>query len=129
MALRPVFLLFVVMAGVLSAQSAEEYCSSVKTEGESCYAQCCQSLGYTWANGGCMVTGAQQDAVSSACGYCTDSYVACLDYYESGGSTESPSGSTESPGGYYDYDSGGSGCCSGFVVLSLLGVAALVPRV
>jgi len=115
MTYRTALFLLAVLAGASFAQSASEYCASEKASGESCYQQCCESLGYTY-DGGCLVGDADQSYVSSACGYCTDSYVECVANYESGGS----SGYTSSDGG---------GCCSGFIVLSLLGFAVYVQRV
>ncbi|MCI0504021.1 hypothetical protein L0Y65_04885 [Candidatus Micrarchaeota archaeon] len=116
MGCRNVLFLLIVLAGAPLAQSASEYCSFEKAEGESCYRDCCESLGYSY-DGGCLVSGTDQDYVSSSCLYCTDSYAQCVETYESGGSS----------GASNDYSSsGGSGCCSGFIVLSLLGASVFL---
>ncbi len=105
-------LLFLAALSVLAfSQSASDYCSSEKLQGETCYKSCCESLGYSW-DGGCLVSDAEQAYVSSSCGYCTDSYTECLANYQ-GGQSGGSSGS-------------GGGCCSGFVVLSLLGVSVII---
>jgi hypothetical protein len=106
-------LAFILIAsGIAFAQSAEEYCSTERTAGESCYMQCCQSLGYSW-DGGCMVSEDQQASVSSACGYCTDTYMQCVSDYESGNS-----------GGSSSSGSGG-GCCGAFIFLPFIAGAAI----
>jgi hypothetical protein len=120
MAFFLVLVLLVIMAGSLSAQSAEEYCSSEKTQGEACYQQCCEGLGYTYS-GGCNVPDANQDDVAMQCMYCTDEYMSCVDYYEqqlAGGPSYPDNGSSSS----------GSGCCASVILLSLLGFACLRTR-
>jgi hypothetical protein len=108
-------LLVVVLSSLAFAQGASEYCASEKAAGESCYKQCCESLGYSWSGGGCQVSDTDQDYVSSSCGYCTDSYVQCVQDYESG----QPSGSPVS----------GGGCCTGIILPALLGISVALPRI
>lgn len=118
-----VFALMVLLGSVAFAQTADEYCATEKAEGESCYMNCCTSLGYTWSGGGCDVPEADRDYVSMQCISCTDSYVQCVDYYESGGS--SGSGYTGSDSGY-STSSSSSGCCAGFaLMLALMGIVAV----
>jgi len=106
----------------LFAQGAAQYCSSERAQGEACYKQCCESMGYSWSGGGCAVSGAQQDSVTQQCGYCTDSYMQCVAQYQSGGSSgASGSNSTSASGS-------GAGCCSSFILLSLLGFAVAYAR-
>lgn len=109
-----IFALMVLVSGIGFAQTAEEYCATEKAEGENCYMNCCTSMGYTWSGGGCELTDSEYAYVSEQCGYCTESFIQCRDYYEgvlaSGGSSGYSSGSTSSSGG----------CCSGFALLAAL---------
>ena len=117
MAFILVVVALVLLAGSSFAQSAEQYCASEKAQGEACYQQCCESLGYTYS-GGCNVPDANQDDVATQCMYCTDDYRSCVDYYEqqlAGGPSYPGNGSSSS----------GSGCCASVILLSLLGVACL----
>ena len=112
MAFMIALVVLVLMAGSLSAQSAEQYCSSEKVQGESCYQQCCESLGYSYS-GGCNAPESEYDYLDSQCGYCADTYMQCVNNYETYGGQAS-SGS-----------SSGGGCCAGAILLSLLGVACV----
>ncbi|MFH0737346.1 MAG: hypothetical protein V1827_01950 [Candidatus Micrarchaeota archaeon] len=105
------FVLVLLICGMAFAQSAEEYCYSERVAGESCYMDCCQSLGYSWGDGGCMVQDSERDTVGSICSYCTDDYMQCVEDYQYGGGTSS---------GY----PGGGGCCAGFIVPIILAAAA-----
>jgi hypothetical protein len=113
--MRVALLSMALLAGTSFAQGAEEYCAGARADGEECYRSCCEMLGYPWEQGGCAVPDAQVDQVDSECGYCTDQYVECMYEYENGAPPYSP--------GYYP-DSGNGGCCSGFIILSALGIAA-----
>lgn len=114
MARMLVFALMVLLGGIAFAQTAEEYCSAEKAEGENCYMNCCTSLGYSWEGAGCGVPDSEQAYVTQQCGYCTDTYMQCVEYYQSQGSS----------GGATGYDSGystsssSSGCCAGFALLA-----------
>ena len=117
-----VFALMVLLSGIAFAQTAEEYCSSEKATGVNCYMSCCTSLGYSWSGGGCGVPDSEQEYVTQQCGYCTDTYMQCVEYYQSQGSS----------GSGYTYDTGStsssssSGCCAGFaLMLALLGIVAV----
>lgn len=123
---RKILLLAALLCAAVFAQDAATYCSSEKQEGENCYRNCCEMLGYTWDSSGergCLLSDEEYSDVSVQCGYCADSYLACVDNYENGGSGGT-SGSSSS--GYSS--SGGSGCCSGFIVLSVLGMAAIFKK-
>jgi len=115
------FAFLVLLAGFGFAQSADEYCASERAEGESCYQSCCGMLGYTWSGAGCDVPEADQGYVSTQCGYCTDSYVECVSYYEqmsSGGGYPTDSGS----------GSGSGGCCGSAMVLLAVPLLAAFRR-
>jgi hypothetical protein len=117
-----VFALMVLIGSVAFAQTAEEYCAAEKADGESCYMDCCTSLGYSWSGGGCDVPDSEQAYVTQQCGSCADTYIQCVEYYQSQGS----SGSTST--GYYDTGSSSSsgGCCAGFaLMLALMGIVAV----
>ncbi|NYZ76696.1 hypothetical protein H0O02_00065 [Candidatus Micrarchaeota archaeon] len=113
MTYKIVALLLMALSCLAYSQSASEYCSSERIQGESCYQDCCESLGYSWGNGGCLIEEAEQGQVSAACDYCTDAYVACVESYESG----LTGGSTT-----------GGGCCVGSVLLFLGVVSIVYPR-
>jgi len=96
------------LAGSGFAQSAEDYCSAERAEGESCYRSCCEPLGYSWAGTGCNVPESEQGFVTEQCGYCTDTYMQCVSYYEQ----------QASGGGYTsDTSSSGGGCCGSAMIL------------
>ena len=114
MTLKLVLLLLAALPALAFSQSAEDYCYSERVQGEACYQDCCESLGYTWSGGGCMVSGSDESYVSSMCDYCTDSYVQCVQDYE-GGQTGS-------------YSSSGGGCCAGAILLSLVPLAVIVKK-
>jgi hypothetical protein len=118
MTLKLVLLLLAALPALAFSQGAEDYCYSERVQGEACYQDCCESLGYTWSGGGCMVSGSDESYVSSMCDYCTDSYVQCVQDYESGQSGQ--------PGGYSG--SGGGGCCAGAVLLSVIPLAVIVKK-
>ncbi|MFN7991525.1 MAG: hypothetical protein U0R44_05185 [Candidatus Micrarchaeia archaeon] len=101
--------ILIMLAGNLFAQGAEQYCSRERAQGESCYRDCCENMGYSWS-GGCNVPEAEKDSVSAQCGYCTDPYVQCVSSYQTRGSAPS-----------------GSGCCAGFI-LPLFAAGAAVLR-
>ncbi|MEW6035793.1 MAG: hypothetical protein AB1529_04215 [Candidatus Micrarchaeota archaeon] len=117
MAFKTAAIFLMLLPALAFSQSAEDYCYSERVQGEACYQDCCESLGYSWSGGGCMVSDADQGYVSSMCDYCTDSYVQCVSDYESGLSGQS--------GGY---SSSGGGCCAGAVLLSLIPLAVIVKR-
>ena len=112
--MKSFFVFLVVVVGILSAQDAEQYCATERAEGEACYQQCCENLGYTWSGGGCGVSGSDQDYVSTQCGYCTDAYVSCIDDYEQ-----------QLAGGSPSSDGTAGGCCASAILLSVLGIACL----
>ena len=120
--------ILVLLAGFGFAQSAEEYCATERAEGESCYRSCCEMLGYTWsgsgAAAGCNVGDSEQDYLSQQCGYCTESYVQCVDYYEQ-----------QASGGGYTQDyypdtgsSSGGGCCGSAMILLAVPLLAAFRR-
>jgi hypothetical protein len=115
------FAFLVLLAGLGFAQSAEEYCSAERAEGESCYRSCCESLGYSWVDGGCNVAESEQDSVTGQCGYCTDTYMQCVAYYEQGGASGAGAYSGES-------SSGSSGCCGSAMVLLAVPLLAAFRR-
>jgi len=112
----------VLLAGFGFAQGAEEYCSAERAEGESCYRSCCESLGYSWADTGCNVPESEQDSVAGQCGYCTDTYMQCVAYYE-----QAASGT-----GSYTPDTGssssGSSCCGSAMILLAVPLLAAFRR-
>lgn len=112
------FALMVLVCGISFAQGVEEYCATERAEGESCYQNCCASLGYAWGDGGCLADDAEYAQILEQCDYCTESFIQCRDYYNTYVAGGASSG--------YDsgYSSGSSsssgGCCSGFALLALI---------
>lgn len=111
-----VLALMVLVSGIGFAQTAEEYCSAEKAEGESCYQQCCASLGYTWSGGGCNVADADIPYLDQQCGYCTETFIQCRDYYE--GVLSSGGGPSVYDAGYPSGPTSAGGCCAGFALLA-----------
>ena len=105
------------LAGSGFAQSAEEYCSAERAQGESCYRSCCESLGYSWAGTGCNVPESEQGSVTGQCGYCTDTYTQCVANYEQ-----------QASGGSSSSSSSGSGCCGSAMILLAVPLLAVFRR-
>jgi len=110
----------VLLAGSGFAQSAEDYCATERAEGESCYRSCCESLGYSWAGTGCNVPESEQGSVTGQCGYCTDTYMQCVAYYE-----QAASGAGSYP---EDSSSSSSGCCGSAMILLVVPLFAAFRR-
>lgn len=106
--------LLALVSGFGFAQSLEEYCATEYAEGESCYRNCCEMLGYSWDGTGCLASDAEYAYVSDQCGYCTESYLECKSYYE-----QISSGGGYGQGYYPESGSGSSGSCCGSAMILL----------